>query len=87
MQGKALERRSNMIFPRPEMVSRLRSEYPKGTRVRLVKMYDSKAPAPGTCGTVLHVDDMGTIYARWDNGSCLGVVYEVDRCEKIGGTK
>ena len=62
----------------------LRREYPAGTRVELLKMDDLYNPPPtGMKGTVLSVDDIGTIHVRWDNGSCLGVVYGEDRCVVI----
>lgn len=38
---------------------------------------------PGTKGTVRSVDDTGTVFVRWDNGSGLGVVYGVDRIRKL----
>ena len=39
--------------------------------------------APGTKGTVVCVDDIGTIHVHWDNGSSLGVAYGEDRCRVI----
>lgn len=63
----------------------LRKEYPAGTRVELMHMddpYNTKL-FPGARGTVLSVDDIGTIHVRWDCGSSLGVVFGVDRCRKI----
>lgn len=73
-----------MFGPGREVVKRLREEYPEGTRVRLVSMDDFQAPAPGTLGTVVWVDDIGSIVVRWDNGSSLNVVYGVDQVEKVG---
>ena len=61
----------------------LRINYPKGTRVELVKMDDMQAPPIGTHGTVTCVDDQGTIMVDWDNGSHLGVVLGEDECRKI----
>lgn len=56
----------------------LRVQYPKGTRVELVKMEDVQAPPIGTKGTVIGVDDIGSIMVNWDNGSSLNVVYGED---------
>lgn len=42
---------------RPEQLARLRSTYPPGTRVALVRMDDVQAPPIGTQGTVTGVDD------------------------------
>ena len=61
----------------------LRSQYAPGTRVELVEMNDRQAPPPGTKGTVVCVDDIGTTHVHWDNGSTLGVVYGEDRCRVI----
>lgn len=61
----------------------LRSQYAPGTRVELVEMNDRQAPPPGTKGTVVCVDDIGTIHVHWDNGSFLGVAYDEDRCQRV----
>lgn len=53
-----------MNFPRREIVESLRKEYPPGTRVELVKMDDFQAPPVGTKGTVLRVDDTGSLLMR-----------------------
>ena len=37
----------------------------------------------GTIGVVTGVDDAGTIFVKWSNGSTLGVVFNVDSCVKI----
>ena len=64
-------------------IGALRDEYPRGCRVKLVKMNDDQAPPVGTCGTVAYVDDIGTIHVNWDNGSSLGVVFGEDVCRKL----
>lgn len=62
----------------------LRSQYPKGCRVELVQMDDPYSRlTPGERGTVVAVDDMGTIHVRWDCGSNLGLVLGEDVCKKI----
>lgn len=72
-----------MKMIRKEMLAHLKEAYPKGTRVKLVKMDDVQAPPMGTEGTVIFVDSMGSIMVDWDNGSNLSVVYGEDRCTKI----
>ena len=72
-----------MRFPSKETVERVRKEYPKGTRVELVWMDDLQAPPVGTQGTVLGVDDTGSLLMRWDNGSGLNVVYGEDVVRKV----
>ncbi len=64
-------------------VERVRNHYPKGSRVALVYMNDPYAPPVGTYGTVIGVDDLGTIHVDWDNLGCLGVVYGEDECVKL----
>lgn len=72
-----------MIFGVSEKtVKELRDKYPKGTRVILRWMDDVQAPPAGTPGTVISVDDAGTVHVAWDNGSTLGVVYGEDSIEK-----
>lgn len=62
----------------------LRKRYPAGCRVKLERMENEPhAPPVGMLGTVMNVDDMGTIHVNWDNGSGLGVVYGVDRCRRV----
>ena len=62
-----------------ENIQALRSRYSKGTRVKFVKMNDPYTQLkPGDLGTVDFIDDAGTIFCLWDNGSTLGVVYGED---------
>lgn len=72
-----------MGFPRREVIEYLRREYPAGTRVELTRMEDLQAPPVGTLGTVIGVDDIGSIMVDWDNGSSLSVVYGEDHCRKV----
>lgn len=69
--------------PKPYVIAALREAFPKGTRVELVQMDDPQAPPPGTKGTVIGVDAIGSIMVKWDNGSGLNVVYGADICKKI----
>ena len=71
------------MFPTKETIEFLRTEYPAGTRVRLLKMDDVQAPPVGTEGTIVGVDDIGSLLMHWDNGSSLNVVYNEDEVEKI----
>lgn len=72
-----------MKTPSRKLVERLIKQYPIGTRVELVKMDDFQAPHIGTRGTVTGVDDMASILVKWDNGSCLNVVYGEDAVKII----
>ena len=64
-------------------IENLKKRYPQGTRVVLVQMDDIQAPPVGTEGTVIGVDDIGSIHVQWDNGSTLAVVYGEDMCRII----
>lgn len=63
---------------------RLKETYPAGTRVEIVYMDNPYTKlTPGLKGTVKVIDDMGTIFVAWDNGSGLGVAYGVDSIRKV----
>ena len=70
-----------MRFPSKELVQHIKDAYPAGTRVELLQMDDPQAPPIGTRGTVIGVDDIGSIMVDWDNGSGLSVAYGEDRCK------
>ena len=64
-------------------LERIKKEYPGGTRVKLIRMDDDQAPPTGTEGTVLGVDDIGSLLVRWDNGSGLHLLYGIDQFKKL----
>jgi hypothetical protein len=66
-----------------EQLLNLREKYPAGCRVELLKMDDIQAPKIGTKGTVVGVDDIGSIMVRWDSGSSLSVAFGDDLCRRI----
>ncbi len=66
-----------------QIIARLRDGFPRGCRVELLQMEDPQAPPIGTTGTVIGVDDLGTVHVKWDNGSGLGVAYGEDACRRI----
>ena len=68
---------------RPETIKNLQESFPRGCRVELLQMDDPQAPPIGTLGTVIGVDDLGTIHVNWDNGSGLVVAYGEDACRRI----
>ena len=72
-----------MNFPSRETVTRLRGECPAGTRVELARMEDPQAPPAGTRGTVLGVDDTGSLLMRWDSGSGLNALHGIDEVRKL----
>lgn len=68
-------------------IENLKKEFPVGSRVELIKMDDKQAPPIGTKGTVLGVDDIGSIMVAWDNGSSLNVIYGEDECKVLDVVK
>lgn len=68
-----------------EALCALRGRFQAGVRVELDHMDDpyNTRLVPGCKGTVIAVDDMGTIHVNWDCGSSLGVVYGEDICHII----
>ena len=61
-----------------------KEHYPRGTRVQLDQMGDDPCPVPeGTKGTVVAVDDIGSLHVEFDNGRALGICPEVDKFHKI----
>ena len=58
---------------------KLNIEY-KGRRIRLLNMKDDPNPiSSGSEGTIIHVDDAGTVHVKWDNGRTLGVIIGHDK--------
>ena len=74
-----------MFNIRKETVERLRKEYPVGCRVELTRMNDPYRTdlVPGCRGTVIGVDDAGSIHVNWDIHSSLAVIYGEDACKVI----
>ncbi len=62
---------------------KIRSLYPVGTRVELLQLDDPNAPSVGTRGTVIGVDDLGSILMAWDNGCRLSVIHGKDEVKKV----
>ena len=72
-----------MRMPSRELIEEMRRIYTKGSRVELDAMDDPQAPPQGTRGTVLGVDDIGSIMVHWDNGCGLSVAWGADRCRRL----
>lgn len=69
---------------RPEVLKRLREEYPPGCTVGLIEMNDPYRSMPtGMRGKVTLVDDAGGIHVAWENGSTLAAIHGIDRIKRI----
>lgn len=66
-----------------ELLQALRERFKPGSRVELLKLDDVQAPPIGTRGTVVGVDDIGSIMVNWDNGSGLSIAYGEDECKVV----
>ncbi len=72
-----------MKFPNEKELATLREQYPAGTKVQLISMDDRQSPPAGTIGEVQFVDDAGSVHMRWENGSGLAFIPEVDEVQKL----
>lgn len=65
-----------------------KKDYPPGTRVVLIHMGADHNPiSDNTRGTVIGVDDIGTLHCSFDNGRSLGIVPSEDSFRKLTDTE
>ena len=77
-----------MQFPSKSYLEQLRKKHPVGTKLQLISMRNEKYPVlPGTVGEVTHIDDAGSIHMRWENGSSLSLIPEVDSFKAVVAEK
>jgi len=77
-----------MKFSNKSYLAQLRKQYPVGTKIQLISMRDEKYPIlPGTIGEVTHIDDLGSIHMKWQNGSSLALIPEVDSFKVVAAEK
>ena len=63
---------------------RYKQDYPKGTRVLLLSMGNDPRPVEdNTRGTVMAVDDIGTVHCKFDNGRQLGLIPGEDSFRRL----
>lgn len=73
-----------------EQIAALKAKYPQGTRIKLDRMGpDPYSRLPdGLEGSVISVDDIGTVHVLWDDrGLILGLIEDVDRFHIIAKEK
>lgn len=67
-----------------EIIKKRKNDFPAGTRIELLKMGEDISPIPdNSIGTVEHVDDIGTVHCKFDNGRQLGLIVGIDDFRKI----
>lgn len=72
-----------MVF-NEKRIEMMKQRYPEGTRICLDSMENDPNPIPsGTKGTVQFVDDMGSVFCKFDNGRSLGMILGEDSFHKI----
>jgi len=60
-------------------IESIKQRYPEGTRICVDSMGDDPRPIEsGTKGTVIWVDDIGTVHCNFDNGRRLGLIVGED---------
>lgn len=66
------------------MAEGYKKAYPPGTRIMLLRMGDDPRPIEdNTRGTVMAVDDIGTLHCNFDNGRSLGIIPSEDSFRKL----
>ena len=79
-----LDCRASEFFENTLYLEKIKNQYPEGTRIELIEMGDDPNPIPsGTKGTVLFVDDIGTVHVKFDNGRQLGLIVGEDSWREI----
>lgn len=59
----------------PDQIAYLKTQYTPGKRIKLIRTTDPYTKLKyGDKGTVVHVDDIGTIHCNWDSGTKLGMI-------------
>ncbi len=72
------------VHIRPEVLEKLREDYPPGCTVELVRMTDPYRDMPaGMRGKVLCVDDAGSVHVAWSNGSSLAALRGIDIIRRV----
>ena len=74
--------------PRRPSADRSFSPRDVGTKLQLISMRNETYPVlPGTVGEVTHIDDAGSIHMRWENGSSLALIPEIDSFQTVSEVK
>ena len=66
-----------------EVLAEIRERYPKGTEIILEEMKGESRMPKGLKGIVDHVDDIGQIHVKWENGLTLALIPNEDRYKKL----
>lgn len=61
----------------------LLKKYPIGTEIKLINMDDIQSPPKNTIGIIVGIDDLGQLLVKWENGSSLNIIPNIDIFEII----
>ena len=71
-------------IPKPWQIDDLKQRYPPGTRVRVFDFNDPYTHiSSGMEGTVIAVDDIGTVHCNFDDGTSIGLICGTDEFHRI----
>ena len=77
-----------MQFPSESYLEQLRKKVPCRNEITADFYANEKYPIlPGTVGEVTHIDDVGSIHMRWENGSSLALIPEIDSFQTVSEAK
>ena len=69
---------------RPEVLKKIREDFPEGATVEVVEFHDQYRDVPAsTRGHVLCVADTGTVHCSFENGVSLGCIWGIDVIRRI----
>lgn len=78
------EQSVNRFEAERRFAQRMKETYPPGTRIVLLSMENDPRPIEdNTRGTVMTVDDIGTLHCDFDNGRSLGIVPGEDSFRRL----
>lgn len=65
-------------------ISRLKRKYKKGDKVKLIRMNEFQAKAPGSIGTIMSIEEnTGAINVEWDDGGSMPLLPNKDVFELL----
>ena len=79
-----IQKQSKPIKHTQQEIQQIKEKYVAGTKIELIKMYDLLAPVEaGTKGIIDHVDGIGKLYIKWENGRTLPLIIGIDEFKII----
>ena len=73
----------NSFGEREEKVAALKRKYPSGTRIKFYRMFGKTAAEPERYGTILFIDNLGTVVIKADNGERVRIIPDIDHFVRL----